>query len=360
LKRTPIQTCALALTACAMLTSCADKAEIVRPDQQNIGAALGESAKCTPETLKDPNGTDRFVVEWNDGDRATLEAEMSRGVALVKFTCDGIKVLRSCSVAGEYEYNPTSKKVRSLQIADAASASANLSSPTPGASFQAAMAQGRALNLAYVMIGSMMTTVQDVTREQITRDACREATHFVYKTEVGAFAIAAGEKGKAMAAAEVLRYGGANAEMSSERQALSSDGDSEACQAAGAKDSAPPDECRAMMRISIVPLVEGKLEATSVASAEPKQDAAPAKPASVDTRTCPTGLVFDGDLCVKPAQAETFLCKMGDLAGCETQCKKGSHASCGRMADAFFAKHQMYSAYVSADFSNGQKTSRRP
>ena len=57
--------------------------------------------------------------------------------------------------------------------------------------------QGRALNLAYVMIGSMMTTVQDVTREQITRDACREATHFVYKTEVGAFAIAAGENSEA-------------------------------------------------------------------------------------------------------------------------------------------------------------------
>jgi TPR repeat protein len=336
---------------------CADKANIVRPGQQNIGAALGEGGKCTPESLKDPNGTDRFVVEWNDGDRATLEAEMSRGVALVKFTCDGIKVLRSCAVPGEYEYNAASKKTRSLQITDAASASANLSTPTPGANFKAAMEQGKALNLAYVMVGSLMTTVQDVTRAQITRDACREATHFVFKSEVGAFAIAAGERGKAMAAAEVLRYGGASAEMSSERQALSSDGDSEACQQATAKDSEPPQDCRAMMRISIIPLVEGKLDATVVASTKPEEgEAAQAAPtASADTRTCPAGLVFDGDLCVKPAQADNFLCAQGDLAGCEQQCKKGSPASCGRLVPAFFKKHNIIGYLLSADFSGDGK-----
>ena len=70
---------------------CADKAEIVRPKQQNIGAALGD-VKCTPELIAAPNGAQRFVVDWNDGDREALEVEMEQGVALVKYTCDGIQV----------------------------------------------------------------------------------------------------------------------------------------------------------------------------------------------------------------------------------------------------------------------------
>ncbi len=295
-----------------------------------------------------PNGAQRFIVEWNDGDREALEAEMSEGVALVKYTCDGIEVLRSCAIPGEYGYRAGSKKTKSLQITDAASASANLSSPTPGAAFQAAMEQGKALNLAYVMIGSKTTPVKDVTRDQIDRAACKEATHFVYQTQIGAFAIEAGEQGKAATAASVLGYGNAHGEMSSERQSLSADGDAENCEDSSPDDDAPPEGCSAMMRVSIIPLIDGKIAATASGNrggdAESKSSSKAHAP--IDTRSCPPGTVFDSELCVKPSEATSFLCERNDLAGCEKQCKKGSQESCGRMAETFFAQQDFFSYYL--------------
>lgn len=322
-------------------SGCANQAELVRPTQKNVGHALGESASCTPELLQASNGAQRFIVEWNDGDREALETEMANGVAVVKYTCEGIEVLRSCAVPGEYGYRPSSsQKTKTLQITDAASASANLSSPTPGAAIQAAMDQGKALNLAYVMIGSMNTPVKDVSRDQLNRAACKEGTHFVYQTQVGAFAIEAGEQGKAVAAASVLGYGNAEGEVSSERQSLSADGDARRCEAASPSDTAPPAGCSALMRVSIIPLIDGKAEAAKTGG-----EGGEKARVTIDTRSCPQGMVFEDDLCVKASETKSFLCKRGDLSGCETQCKNGSNESCGRMAEAFLEQNKFYSYY---------------
>lgn len=336
------------LATCAALgflgAGCANQAEMVRPEQANISSALGDSATCTPELLTAPNGAQRFVVEWSDADREALETEMAHGVALVKYTCDGIELLRSCAVPGEYGYRASrSQKTKTLQITDAASASANLSTPTPGAAIQAAMEQGKALNLAYVMIGSMTTPVKDVTRDQIDRSACKEATHFIYQTQVGAFAIAAGERGQAVSAAEVLGYGNAEGQISSERQALSADGDAEACKQASARDEEPPEGCGAMMRISIIPVIDGKIDAVAVGNQNKQASASAAS--AVDTRTCPTGAVYVEGACVAPSQTSSYLCKRYDLSGCETQCKNGSLESCGRMGEAFLEEHDFFDYY---------------
>ncbi len=326
---------------------CAGQTDLVRPEQRNLSQSLGENIQCTPELLAAPNGAQRFIVEWNDGDREALETEMADGVALVKYTCDGIEVLRSCAIPGEYGYRAGSRKTKSLQITDAVSASMNLSSPTPGAALQAAMEQGKALNLAYVMIGSMTTPVKDVTRDQIERSACKEATHFVYQTQVGAFAVEAGEQGKATTAAEILRYGNAQGEMASERQSLSADGDAESCEESSSDDNSPPEGCRAMMRISIIPLVDGKIETVSTGrNDDSEKSSASKKQAAIDTRSCPEGMVFDADLCVKPSEATSYLCERGDGEECEKQCQNGSEASCGRLAEAFFDEAGFYGYYL--------------
>lgn len=327
--------------------SCARHADIVRPGAVNVGQSLGDEIKCTPELLQNPNGAQRFIVEWNDGDREALENEMADGVAVVKYTCDGIEVLRSCAVPGEYGYRAGSRKSKSLQITDAASAAASLSTPVPGAAFRAAMEQGKALNLAYVMVGSMTTPVKEVSRAQIDRAACREGTHFVYQTQVGAFAIESGEHGKALLAVDVLRYGSVDGDVSSGRQSLSYDGDAESCEASTSSDTEPPEGCNGMMRLSIIPLVDEP----AVPVVEKSKDEPQAAPASVaytavDTRSCPPGMVFESELCVKESKAQAFLCERGDYAGCEKQCKKGSQASCDRMAEAFLVQHQVTDYFV--------------
>lgn len=238
-------------------TGCAGLSEALRPDQQNAAHALGSDARCTPEQLLSPQGTQRFIVEWNDGDREALATEMADGVALVKYTCDGIEVLRTCAVPGEYRYRPGSRKTRSVQISDAAGASANLSSPVPAAAVQAALEQGKALNLAYVMVGSMTAGVKEVARSQASRAACQEATHFVYQAQVGAFAIESGEQGQALAAADILDYANVDAGASSGRQSLSGDGHAENCENSSLQDEEPPEGCNGMMSVSILPLVDG-------------------------------------------------------------------------------------------------------
>ncbi len=341
--------CVASVLAVGMLTGCANKADIVRPDQAKAGSALGEKLECTEEMLSDSNGTERFVVEWGDGDRATLESEMARGIALVKFTCDGIKVLRNCAVPGEYAYQGISKKTKSLQVADAASASANFSSPALTGSVKTALEQGRALDLAYVMVGVQSTTVADVSRDQIKRDACKDATHFVFQTKVGAFAMASGEKGKATAAGELLGYGNASGEVSSSRNVAATDGDAKACDEAKSKDEIPTENCQAVMRVSILPLATGKLAAVDAGKD------AKAPPKKVDTRNCPEGFVYQDDHCVEPKTVENFLCKEGDMAQCKEQCNKGNAASCGRFSDALAASLKINYWSVSADFGGADK-----
>lgn len=238
-----------------VLTSgCSSITDNVSPDAIDGGKSLG-NAQCTPELLNSPNGAQRFIVDWNDGDRSSLEDEMHDGVVLIKYTCDGMEVLRSCSQPGAYDYRASnSQKSRTLQIADAITASANFSSPTPGAALQAMFEQDRALNLAYVMVGSKTTPVKDIVRSSIERANCQEATHFVYQTQLGAFMMAAGEKGQAATAAQVFGFGDADASASSSRDVLSSDGNAEACVNANHDDIEPPQGCGALMRVSILPI----------------------------------------------------------------------------------------------------------
>lgn len=246
------------LTSIAALTllisGCTSVTDAVRPEQQSASENLNDSA-CTPDSLINPSGTQRFLVDWNDGDRSSLEDEMHEGVALIKYTCEGMEVLRSCAQPGDYGYRASnSQKSQTLQIADAVSAAANFSSPTAGVGFQALFDQDRALNLAYVMVGSQTSQIKDINRSAIDRAACQGATHFVYQTQLGAFKMAAGEKGEAATAAEVFGFGDAGASASSSRDVLSADGDAQACENASPDDASAPHGCGALMRVSILPI----------------------------------------------------------------------------------------------------------
>jgi hypothetical protein len=74
---------------------------------------------------------------------------------------------------------------------------------------------------------------------------------------VGAFTFTAGADAEVGGSATVLGAGG-GAKSSSKRETLSSDGSEGACDKATLGDRAPPDECGALIRLEVVPLVPSK------------------------------------------------------------------------------------------------------
>lgn len=307
----------------------------VRPDGLSATDGLGQSIQCTPKLLA--SALSPFVVEWPDGERAALESEMAKGVALVKFSCEGATVLRGCALPGvEYAYRGINKKTKVLQMNDAAAVQANFSSFTLGGAAQAALTQGKSLNLAYVMAGTQGHTVQVVNRGQIKAPHCAAATHFVIDAQLGAFTLASGERGQLVVAAQVFGLGDASADVSSQKHVASTDGDPASCGSAKRGDSEPAEGCAALLQVGLVPISGDEVVAT------------PQLAAAADPRTCPEGFLFQEEGCVRATEAPHYLCKAGDFQECATQCTRGNHPSCGRLAAIPF-DYDPFAVYESGD-----------
>ena len=312
-------TSVLPLAALALLgTACATVAAATRPDELKAGDAIGAAARCSPEQVK--KDSEPFVVDWSDDRRASLESAMSRGVAVVRYSCEGAEVLKGCSVRGDYGYVGISRKTSVIEMNDKGSVSANLGPAHIPASFEAEMAQGKSLNLAYMIVGEQSTTVQTVTRDMLV-GRCDGATHFVYAASMGAFAMDTGAKGRAKVAAEVFKYGSAKAEGSSEKATKITDGDAAACEGAREGVGQKLPGCQALVRVTLFAV-------SDTASSTPKPLGG-----TVDNRSCQAGYVYADGQCKPAGEATVFLCDKGNLAQCKEQCDKGSVESCGRFSN---------------------------
>ena len=306
-----------------LASACASQANAVRPQEIGAGEASGER-RCEPSKVS--GDSERFAVDLSDGERSALEAAMGRGVAVVKYSCGGLEVLKGCSVQGNYSYRGISKKTKVVQMQDNSQIAANLGPATLPVAVQAEMNQGRALNLAYAMVGTDSTTVQSVSRDMLN-GRCDEATHFVYEANLGAFAMDTSAKGEARAAAQVFRVGGASAGADSSKSSNVTDGELPACDKATDEATAKVQGCRALVRVTLFSIQGDK-----------------AKPADSltlpDVRSCPSGFVYQDGACEPQASAQgPGLCAQGDVDGCKTQCKAGSNESCGRLSAALIKRY---------------------
>jgi hypothetical protein len=302
---------ALLLVPAIALAGKPDAASALRAKDISAASAVGDVA-CTAASVQ--GQVSPFVVDWSDVHRADLETGLGAGVVVVKYGCDGFQVLPACTLAGSYAYTGISPKSNVVEMKDAASVQANFGSFVSPVKFDAAFQQGRALNLAYMMVGTQSTTVSRVAAADLT-GSCEGATHFVHRAYLGAFAMDSAAMGAARAAVDVLGYGGASAGADSSRQSYQRDGDIAACATATAADEAPKAGCAAMLRVTLLPL-----------------DGAAAGAGTVDGRGCPTGFVYSGDGCARKSEVPHYLCEPGDLMECKTQCTAGSTESCGRYA----------------------------
>jgi hypothetical protein len=287
----------------------------VRPADIAAKDAVGSACKADAKSGQ----ATPFIADWEDGDRASLEAAMKKGVAVVNYSCEGVKVLSACRAKGDYKYAAVSRKERVVEMKDAQSVAANLSIPTVPASFKSDMSQGRSLNLAYVMTGVRSTAVAKLTKADL-EGACDGATHFIYDSSVGAFAMGTASEGSMRVAADVFKVGGAEAKGGGSKTAQVSDGDISACKSSTADDEKPVSGCEALVRLTLIPIGDANRVV---------------RPGAVDARGCEPGFVYSGDACTKAGDAKTFLCDANNFRQCVEQCQKGDDGSCGRVGTYF-------------------------
>ena len=198
-KRTLLTSClaALSLVSVLGLTHCT-------PGSALSGAARAPGVPgegCDPKALDEVSSP--LSIDWPSNARSDLEAAMHDGVVVVSFTCDKVKVLPDCKVAGSYGYRAVTPREESVLIEgrDNIQASFGGVSWAVGGNFE----RDAKLDLSYVLVGKQSTPRTSLHQDELEGgDFCKGATHFVKRADVGAFAYATGTRVAAGMSAKVL------------------------------------------------------------------------------------------------------------------------------------------------------------
>lgn len=309
--------------------------DVIRPADPKAGDALGEA----PVACEGPLGYgEPFVVDWSSTQRLDLEVAMKSGLVPVKYTCEEFRIVKGCKVRGDYAFAGVSRKEDLIRIDNAAEVRANFRVNV--AKLEAEMARGSTIELALVLVGKQSSSASTIARDALEGSTCDDATHVVGGVAVGAFALATGSAGQASAVAEVFKLGGAGGSTSSSKQAMSRDGELEACASTSPADAQPPDQCRSAIRVELLPL----------AAAQDGGPAPPPPPAeALPPDPCQPGFVRKGGKCTRQTQDTGRQCEWNDAADCEAQCKRGNQASCYNFVYVLMNKDNPRAAALAAD-----------
>jgi TPR repeat protein len=312
------------LASAAVFVACG-AGQAVPPAAIKGSDALGDpSARC-PTAHSTP-----LVVDWKADERADLELAMQRGVAVVAYTCDGIKLLPDCHVAGTYGYAGVTQQEENVQIDDADELHATLPKmgALMGAKISAELERGTSIDIATMLVGKQRTAVEHVAQSDLV-GTCSEATHFIRGASLGAFAMKQGTRGKIQASADIFGHK-EDATSDSKTSLTSKAGVLDACKTADRGDTEPPKQCGAPFRVEL-DAVEVARAAGEAGETEPR----PAGDRSDKGYVCPAGLVLSGGKCARPGSVASYACRRGDLRGCTEQCERGSGASCVALGDMY-------------------------
>jgi uncharacterized protein len=292
-------------------------AEAVRPKDPTADNVLGEE-KADCRSVQ--NGAEPLIVDWKPEQRGDLEVAMKDGLAVVRYGCDGIKLLADCRVDGEYGFIGMTRKEQLVRLENADEVRANL--PLSGGAIGGELQRGSTIDIAMVLIGKRRTTWREPTNDDL-KGSCGGATHYVRGANVGAFAVETGTRAKVRAAADILAAS-VSAQSESAKQMTNRDGDPASCAKASPSADAPPDQCGAAIRIMLAPI---KKQALAIA---PTAEAAGPAP----ERACPEGLVLAEGKCTKADAAPAYQCEPSNLEQCKAQCEKGHAGSCAAAGQA--------------------------
>jgi hypothetical protein len=290
-------------------------ANAVRTSAPTASDALGEGACHDVAAQGEP-----LVVDWKPEQRADLEIAMKEGVAVVAYSCEGIRLLKECHIDGQYGFMGMTRREQMVRLEDADELRANL--PLSGGTIGGEMERGTTLDIAMVMVGKTRTTLDQPTRADL-KGSCDGATHFVRGALVGAFAMDRGSKANVRATADLFGVGASSGSSSAERM-RNQDGDPADCKKASPDSEKAPAQCGAPIRLVLSAIAEAPPPEADGPVAEPPV-IRPVEPA------CPKGLVFADGKCTDPSRAAAYQCKVDDAQDCSSQCEKGHPGSCATL-----------------------------
>lgn len=208
--------------------------------------------KCNPKSAERP-----FVVEWDATDVSTFQARTATDVVFVRYEGCDLEIVEGCTVDDEKghfgSYRPvewTSGSLESLAIEDEGDLYAKL--PLGAASLGARVRGGEKFRMEYYVSGTRRATRSSFARRDLASvAACRQATHFVYGINLGAFAL--GASTEVMATAGVSAFGfGAGGSRSRATKADKRGGDLTTCKGVSAKEL---DTCKVPIRLTLREIV---------------------------------------------------------------------------------------------------------
>ena len=194
-----------------------------------------------------------FVIEWDATDLASFEAKAQRDVVFVRYEGCHLTVLYGCSdesipgKLGAYSQPlQTAGTVEAVDIEDEGDLYTEL--PLSAAKLSARVESGDALHMRYFVSGVVTATRDSITRPTLASyPACKDATHFVWAYNLGAFELTTSSHDKAAASATVLGAGGGGSKSHGETR-LKTGGDLASCTG---ETAATTRACRVPIRLAL-------------------------------------------------------------------------------------------------------------
>lgn len=94
--------------AAVFVASCGGRnaGDAVRPAAPTAREALGEDVACRAVGAS----AEPLIVDWKSNERTDLEVAMKEGVAVVAYDCKTLRLVKGCSVHGEYAFAGVSRR----------------------------------------------------------------------------------------------------------------------------------------------------------------------------------------------------------------------------------------------------------
>jgi hypothetical protein len=217
-----------------------------------------------------------LIIEWAATDRASLESRLRRGLVVVRYEGCVVEVLRDCAApAGGYDYLGITRKNDQISIRTTDELYANM--PLTAVELEAKLAKAGELNVSMALVGNYEAQRARFDISEL-QGRCQGATHVVAAAQVGAFAFYTGAAAEIGTEIEVENVAGVGGRSTASRDILNRDGDATACESSTPNDTAPPNECGALLR----------LELSAIDGIAP---------------TCQPGSVWNGSACVTEQRA---------------------------------------------------------
>ena len=251
---------ALATLLLGSTFACGASAPAVAPERASgqsglMGGTFAGQNACNPKNHERP-----FVIEWDGTDMSLLESVAAYDVVFASYKGCELKILDGCrddSVKGRFgAYRPvewTSGSVERIEVRNEGELFAKL--PLGVASLGGRVRAGESFLMEYFVAGTRTSTRQSIGRKELAPvPACKEATHYVYAYNVGAFALGSQKSIKGDVGAGGPG-GAAGAASSSDRSVEKRGGNLSACRGDSATEVSG---CKTPIRLTLRPIDDGQ------------------------------------------------------------------------------------------------------